>query len=157
MLPTASPCIFIVLHRSVEWKKTSLEEDKAGQGLWVDLKPSECQRKIILIAMQRPHSFIMLCLHTVPQVILNLAIHHFISQTPAFLSYKSSSSQRPLGAEQGDTPPCYQHHWRWDVERQSKDGRREKGRKGHWVGNMEAREKVWSIYSAVTAGGKCLM
>lgn len=40
-------------------KSRSLEEDKAAQSLWVALKPTVCRRKIILIGMQRLHSFII--------------------------------------------------------------------------------------------------
>lgn len=111
-----------------------------------------------MIVVQRVYSFIMLCFHTSPQVILNLAINQpHLLKTPALFSYKSSSSHRPVGAEQGDTPPFYQQQV--GSRKRKEDGRSKEGRAGQKFQRREARvrERVCECNSTVTVGEKSLM
>lgn len=89
-------------------KKRSLKEDKAAQSLWTDLK-THCTLEEDHCDWRAETTFIYHATlsHTATS---DFKPSHPTTSSPkpppAFLSHKSSSSHRPVGAEQGDTPPC---------------------------------------------------
>lgn len=83
-LPTFFHASSFSLHRSVEQRERKKKIIRRRQSCPETLDGSKTYCTLILIGMQRLHSFIMVRFHTPPQVILNPAIHQLHLPNPCF-------------------------------------------------------------------------
>lgn len=109
--------------------KRSLEEDKAAQNLWLDLK-TYCTLEGDHFDWRSETTFIhhATLSHTATSDFKPSHPPTSSPEPPAFFSYKSSSSHRPVGADQGDTPPSNQQQvGNRERKREGKERKREEG------------------------------